>query len=115
MLCVLVAMAFDAGFLFATVRYGQDGPGYSAPRTGPAFAPTVLVVGAFWPTWHRWAVRLQRSLDPGGFTLVAVGCVAIGLLMCDGARWFPAARGFRGQGLRYGSGLRPGGVGERTP
>ncbi|MFI6723371.1 MFS transporter [Streptomyces atratus] len=102
---ILVVMAINAGFLFAMTLHVQGGLGYSALRTGLMFAPTALVFGAIGLIWRRWLARLQRSLVPGGFALVAVASVAIGLLMRDGGDggpWLYAAFAIVGSGMALG-------------
>ncbi|MFF2408987.1 MFS transporter [Streptomyces sp. NPDC058092] len=102
---ILVVMAINAGFLFAMTLHIQGGLGYSALRTGLMFAPTALVFGAVGLTWRRWPARLQGALVPGGFALVAIGSVAIGLLMReggDGGLWLYAASAVMGGGIALG-------------
>ncbi|MFG2627663.1 MFS transporter [Streptomyces sp. NPDC048473] len=102
---VLVVMAINAGFLFAMTLHVQGGLGYSALRAGLMFAPTALVFGAIGLTWRRWPARFQGALVPGGFALVAVASVAIGLLMRDGGDgglWLYAAFAIMGSGMALG-------------
>ncbi|MCX4797562.1 MFS transporter [Streptomyces sp. NBC_01242] len=102
---ILVVMAVNAGFLFTMTLHIQGGLGYSALRTGLMFAPTALVFGAIGLTWRRWPARLQSALVPGGFALVAIGSVAIGLLMRDGGDgglWLYAAFALMGGGMALG-------------
>jgi hypothetical protein len=81
---ILLVMAINAGFLFAMTLHVQGGLGYSPLRAGLMFAPTVVVFGAVGLTWRRWLTGLQRGLVPGGFVLVAVASVGVGLVMRDG-------------------------------
>nr|WTB31199.1 MFS transporter [Streptomyces sp. NBC_00830] len=81
---ILLVMAINAGFLFAMTLHVQGGLGYSALRAGLMFAPTAVVFGAVGLTWRRWPAGLQKVLVPGGFVLVAVASVAVGLVMRDG-------------------------------
>ncbi|MFE7400913.1 MFS transporter [Streptomyces sp. NPDC057557] len=102
---ILVVMAINAGFLFAMTLHVQGGLGYSALRTGLMFAPTALVFGVIGLTWRRWPARLQGALVPGGFALVAVASVAIGLLMRDGGDggpWLYVAFAITGSGMALG-------------
>ncbi|MFI5748038.1 MFS transporter [Streptomyces sp. NPDC051644] len=102
---VLVVMAINAGFLFAMTLHVQGGLGYSALRAGLMFTPTALVFGAIGLTWRRWPARFQGALVPGGFALVAVASVAIGLLMRDGGDgglWLYAAFAIMGSGMALG-------------
>ncbi|GGT12796.1 MFS transporter [Streptomyces atratus] len=102
---ILVVMAINAGFLFATTLHVHGGLGYSALRTGLMSAPTALVFGAIGLTWRRWPTRLQGTLVPGGFALMAVASVAVGLLMRDGGDGGPrlyAAFAITGSGMALG-------------
>ncbi|MGW1085174.1 MFS transporter [Streptomyces sp. NPDC002596] len=81
---ILLVMAINAGFLFAMTLHVQGGLGYSALRAGLMFAPTAVAFGAVGLTWRRWPTGLQRVLVPGGFVLVAVASVGVGLVMRDG-------------------------------
>ncbi|GAA3484642.1 MFS transporter [Streptomyces yanii] len=81
---ILLVMAINAGFLFAMTLHVQGGLGYSALRAGLMFAPTAVAFGAVGLTWRRWPAGLQRVLVPGGFVLVAVASVGVGLVMRDG-------------------------------
>jgi hypothetical protein len=102
---ILVVMAVNAGFLFTMTLHIQGGLGYSALRTGLMFAPTALVFGAIGLTWRRWPAGLQGVLVPGGFALVAVASVGIGLLMRDGGDggpWLYAAFAIMGSGMTLG-------------
>ncbi|MFF1921584.1 MFS transporter [Streptomyces sp. NPDC058221] len=81
---ILLVMAVNAGFLFVMTLHVQGGLGYSALRSGLMFVPTAVAFGAVGLTWRRWPARLQGILVPAGFTLVALGSAALGLLMRDG-------------------------------
>ncbi|MET7648641.1 MFS transporter [Streptomyces sp. NPDC005426] len=81
---ILLAMAVNAGFLFAMTLHVQGGLGYSAMRTGLMFAPTALTFGAVGLTWRRWPARWQGALVPTGFVLIAAGATVIGLALRDG-------------------------------
>ncbi|WP_157987097.1 hypothetical protein [Streptomyces atratus] len=101
---ILVVMAINAGFLFAMTLHVHGGLGYSALRT-VMFAPTALVFGAIGLNWRRWPARLQGTLVPSGFALMAVSSVAIGLLMRDGGDggpWLYAAFAITGSGMALG-------------
>ncbi|MFJ7197709.1 MULTISPECIES: MFS transporter [unclassified Streptomyces] len=87
---LLLVMAINAGFLFAMTLHVQGGLAYSPLRAGLMFAPTALVFGVTGLTWRRWPARLQGALVPGGFVLMAVAAVAVGLLMRDGGDGGPA-------------------------
>lgn len=102
---ILLVMAINAGFLFAMTLHVQGGLGYSALRAGLMFAPTALVFGAIGLTWRRWPARLQGVLVPAGFALVAIGSVALGLLMRgggDGGPWLYAVFAVMGSGMALG-------------
>ncbi|MFF3951978.1 MFS transporter [Streptomyces sp. NPDC001890] len=102
---ILLAMAINAGFLFAMTLHVQGGLGYSPLRAGLMFAPTALVFGVTGLTWRRWPAGLQGALVPGGFVLVAAASVAVGLLMRGGGDGGPAlyaAFAAMGTGLALG-------------
>ncbi|MET7716974.1 MFS transporter [Streptomyces sp. NPDC005407] len=81
---IILVMAVNAGFLFALTLHVQGGLGHSALRAGLMFAPTALIFGAVGLTWRRWPASLQKALVPGGFTLTAISCVAVGAVLRDG-------------------------------
>ncbi|MFG2213713.1 MFS transporter [Streptomyces sp. NPDC048685] len=101
---ILLVMAINGGFLFAMTLHVQGGLGCSPPRAGLMFAPTALVFGVAGLTWRRWPTGLQGALVPGGFVLVAVASVAVGLLMRggDGGPVLYAAFAVMGVGLALG-------------
>ncbi|MCX5500420.1 MFS transporter [Streptomyces sp. NBC_00053] len=98
---ILLVMAINGGFLFAMTLHVQGGLGCSPLM----FAPTALVFGVAGLTWRRWPAGLQGALVPGGFVLVAVASVAVGLLMRGGGDGGPvlyAAFAVMGVGLALG-------------
>ncbi|MFG3530564.1 MFS transporter [Streptomyces sp. NPDC047917] len=102
---ILLVMAINGGFLFAMTLHVQGGLGCSPLRAGLMFAPTALVFGVAGLTWRRWPAGLQRALVPGGFVLVAVASLAVGLLMRGGGDGGPvlyAAFAAMGVGLALG-------------
>ncbi|MFJ1879565.1 MFS transporter [Streptomyces sp. NPDC088137] len=101
---ILLVMAINGGFLFAMTLHVQGGLGCSPLRAGLMFAPTALVFGVAGLTWRRWPTGLQGALVPGGFVLVAVASVAVGLLMRggDGGPVLYAAFAVMGVGLALG-------------
>lgn len=81
---ILLVMAINAGFLFVMTLHVQGALGYSALHSGLMFVPTAVAFGTIGLTWRRWPAGLQGILVPVGFTLVAAGSAALGLLMRDG-------------------------------
>ncbi|MEU5974214.1 MFS transporter [Streptomyces sp. NPDC047315] len=99
---IAVAMAVNAGFVFAAALHVQDGLGYAALRAGLLFAPTALAFGLVGLTWQRWPARLQPALVPAGFALAGLSTAVCGLLWRGGGGGgpllLPALVGF-GAGL----------------
>ncbi|MFG2597256.1 MFS transporter [Streptomyces sp. NPDC048462] len=102
---VLLVMGINAGFLFVMTLHVQGGLGYTALHCGLMFVPTAVVFGVVGLTWRRWPARLQGVLAPAGFVLVAVGSVALGLLLRNGGDGGPglyAAFVVNGAGMALG-------------
>ncbi|MFH8615523.1 MFS transporter [Streptomyces sp. NPDC017979] len=81
---IAVAMAVNAGFVFAAALHVQDGLGYGALHAGLLFAPTALAFGLAGLTWQRWPARLQAVLVPAGFALAGLSTAVCGLLWREG-------------------------------
>ncbi|MGW3241745.1 MFS transporter [Streptomyces sp. NPDC001070] len=79
-----VAMALNAGFLFAIALHLQSGLGRSALHTGLTFAAAAVAFGGTSLTWHRLPARTHGWLAPGGLLVAAAAFAATGLLLRGG-------------------------------
>ncbi|QKV95007.1 MFS transporter [Streptomyces sp. NA02950] len=81
---IVLAMATNGGFLFATTLHVQGGLGYSAMRAGLTFVPSAAAFGVLGLNWQRLPVRWQPVVVPAGFTLATVSFIGLGLALRDG-------------------------------
>ncbi|MGV9311454.1 MFS transporter [Streptomyces sp. NPDC003691] len=107
---IALAMAVNAGCVFALTLHLQSGLGYGALRAGLTALPTAVAFGVVGLGWRRLPARLQSGLVPAGFVVTAAALVAAGLLLRDGdGAGLPlhAALAFLGAGLAaaYGPAL----------
>ncbi|MEU8823347.1 MFS transporter [Streptomyces sp. NPDC048636] len=99
---IVLAMAANGGFLFATTLHMQGGLGYSAMRAGLTFVPCAVAFGVLGLNWQRLPVRRQPAVVPAGFALAAVSFLGIGLGLRnggDGGPWLYVALAGVGAGL----------------
>ncbi|WP_335982083.1 MFS transporter [Streptomyces sp. CA2R106] len=81
---LMLAMAVNAGFLFAVALHLQTGLGYSALRTGLTFAITAVVFGGTSLYWRRLPSRWWGRLAPAGMGLAALALAVVGLALRGG-------------------------------
>ncbi|QDY76691.1 MFS transporter [Streptomyces qinzhouensis] len=81
---IALAMAVNAGCVFALTLHLQNGLGYGALRAGLTALPTALAFGVTGLTWRRLPASLQPALVPGGFAVTALALLASGVLLRDG-------------------------------
>ncbi|WP_344343355.1 MFS transporter, partial [Kitasatospora putterlickiae] len=80
----MIMLAF-AGFMFSFALHQQSGLGSSALRAGLCSAPIAVGFGVAGLHWQRLPRRLHGVLPWLGTGLLAVGYLALGLLLRDGA------------------------------
>lgn len=103
-----VAMALNAGFLFAIALHLQSGLGLSALHTGLTFSAAAVSFGGTGLTWRRLPARAHAWLAPGGLIVAGASFAAIGLLLRDGQQHEPAFLvALFGVGLGLGASFSP--------
>ncbi|MFE7119278.1 MFS transporter [Streptomyces sp. NPDC057654] len=103
-----LAMALNAGFLFALTLHLQSGLGYSAMRAGLTFVPVSVAFGVIGLNWRRIPERWHGALAPGGFLLAAVSLAGVGLVLRDGGSGGPGLyAALTGVGLGIGGAYSP--------
>ncbi|TMU94692.1 MFS transporter [Streptomyces sp. DASNCL29] len=101
---IALAMAANAGFLFALTLHVQGGLGHSPLRTGLTFVPTAVAFGVVGLNWQRLPARWHAATVPGGFLLAAVSFAGAGLALrdgTDGGPWLLVALTASGAGLSF--------------
>ncbi|GAA0944113.1 MULTISPECIES: MFS transporter [Streptomyces violaceusniger group] len=101
---IALAMAANAGFLFAMTLHVQGGLGHSPLRTGLTFVPTAVAFGVVGLNWQRLPARWHAATVPGGFLLAAASFAGAGLALrdgTDGGPWLLVALTASGAGLSF--------------
>ncbi|MFF3557254.1 MFS transporter [Streptomyces tsukubensis] len=81
---IALAMAVNAGCVFALTLHLQSGLGYGALRAGLMSLPTAVAFGVAGLTWRGLPERLRSRLVPGGFAVTALALLLCGVLLRDG-------------------------------
>jgi MFS family permease len=81
---LFTVMTIFSGFFFTLALHLQDGLGYSALRSGLAFAPTAAAFALVSLNWRRLPVRWHGTLIIGGFVAFGAGIAALAVLLRAG-------------------------------
>ena len=81
---IMLAMAVNAGFLFAVALHLQSGLGFSALRTGLTFAVTAVAFGGVGLQWRRLPAAWWPWLATVGLSLAALAFAVLGYSLRGG-------------------------------
>ncbi|WP_200804342.1 MFS transporter [Actinacidiphila paucisporea] len=81
---IMTTMAVNAGFLFAVALHLQSALGFSALRTGLAFAFAAVSFGGVGLTWRRLPVSWRSWLPGAGLLIAAASFAGLGLALRGG-------------------------------
>ncbi|SEN26043.1 MFS transporter [Actinacidiphila rubida] len=87
---IVLAMAVNAGFLFAVALHLQSGIGFSALRTGLTFAVCAVTFGGIGLTWRRLPASWRPWLGVAGLAVAGASLAGLGLALRgggDGGPW----------------------------
>ncbi|MDX6355778.1 MAG: hypothetical protein QOF98_2681, partial [Streptomyces sp.] len=105
---IALAMAVNAGFLFAFALHLQSGLGFSALRTGLTFAIAAITFGGIGLNWRRLPVTWRPWLAPVGMLVAGVSLGGLALALRgggDGGGWLFVT--LLGVGLGLGAAFSP--------